>query len=133
MSFQYLSGSKKVKLRGSAKMYCGPPPQLSSHNLFVDQVLSGISHLASLDIIHGKIRFYNILITGAGSVKIGNLSACTMTGKLRGLGNCVEIETAAIPSLGLLCMEMMEPALVLLSAPEAPILEDSCGWSLCLR
>lgn len=73
-------------------------------------MLAGVSHLAALDIIHGAVTSSSIMITHEGVCKVGNLSACATSGRHRGSRETWgEIENAAIPSVGLLCLEMMEP------------------------
>ena len=98
------------------------------------QVLNGMSHLASLGIIHGAITPSNILISQDGVCKIGNLTLCAATGRMRGPSglHLMEIGMAAVPAVGFLCMEMMEPAAMLLAEIEPgtiPTLNRSGSWS----
>lgn len=96
-----------------------------------------MSHLESLGIIHGAITSSNILISQDGVCKIGNLALCAATGGMHGSGglHLMEIGMAAIPAVGFLCMEMMEPAAMLLAQIEPgaiPTLNRSGSWSSLL-
>jgi serine/threonine protein kinase len=92
------------------------PTHSRTIRLNFSQVLKGVSFLRGKNLVHGSLKSQNILLSLNGVVKIGNFSTCR---RKQGDDNNG-------PSLGILCMEMMEPdsAMLAEALQRAPRLES---------